>query len=80
MNAPPPPTRKSSYTPILVTILASFLLGGASCFGFLTTINMHGDSPINNAFAIGFLICMVAFLGSVLWLGIKAIRNNVRSR
>jgi hypothetical protein len=76
--APLPPIKKSNYKPILLTILCSFLLGAGSCFGFLTTLNFNRNVPINGVFAVGFCICLVVFLGSILWLAIKAVRDAVR--
>jgi hypothetical protein len=70
--------KKPNYKPVLLTILCSFLLGAGSCFGFLTTLNFNRNVPINGVFAVGFGICLLVFLGSILWLVIKAIRDAVR--
>jgi hypothetical protein len=52
------------------------LLGAGSCFGFLTTLNFNHDSAIATAFAAGFGLCVLVFLGSVVWLVVKAIRGR----
>jgi len=70
--------KKPNYKPVLLTILCSFLLGAGSCFGFLTTLNFNRNVPINGVFAVGFGICLLVFLGSILWLVIKAIRGAVK--
>jgi hypothetical protein len=70
--------KKPNYKPVLLTILCSFLLGAGSCFGFLATLNVNRDVPINVVFAVGFGICLLVFLGSILWLVIKAVRDAVR--
>ena len=69
--------KKPNYKPVLLTILCSLLLGAGSCFGFLTTLNFNRNVPINGVFAVGFGICLLVFLGSILWLVIKAIRDAV---
>ena len=78
--APPNPPKKSNYRPILLTMLCSFLLGGGSCFGFLTTLNLNRSTPINSVFAIGFAVFLLVFLGSILWLAIKAVRDGLKGR
>ncbi len=70
--------KKANYKPVLLTILCSFLLGAGSCFGFLATLNFNRNVPINGVFAVGFGICLLVFLGSILWLVIKAIRDALR--
>ena len=70
--------KKPDYKPVLLTILCSFLLGAGSCFGFLTTLNFNRNVPINGVFAVGFCVCLLVFLGSVLWLAVKAIRQAVK--
>ena len=80
MNQPPPPlppVRKSNYKPILLTLLFSFLLAGGSCFGFLRTMNTQGGSS-STIFGAGFLICVLVFVGAILWLAIKAIREGIK--
>jgi len=74
------PRRKSSYRAALITLGCSFLLGAGSCLGFLNTLNFHGDSPRNTAFAIGFLVCVLVFLGSIVWMVVKAILGRRGSR
>jgi hypothetical protein len=74
----PNPTAKSNYKPILLTLLFSFLLGGGSCFGFLTTLNMNRSTTINTLFGIGFGVCLLVFVVSILWLAIKAVRAGLK--
>jgi hypothetical protein len=80
MNQPPllPPAKKSNYKPILLTLLFSFLLGGGSCFGFLTTTNSLAATKVKDVFADGFVICLLVFLGSIVWLVIKAVRDGTK--
>jgi len=80
MNQPPPPVppaKKSNYKPILLTLLFSFLLAGGSCFGFLRTMNTQGGSS-STIFGIGFLICALVFVGAILWMAIKAVRDGIK--
>ncbi len=73
-----PPPRKSKYRPILLTLLFSFLLAGGSCFGFLSSFNMNSNSLGGRMFAVGFVICVLVFLGSIVWLVIKAVRDGIK--
>ena len=77
-NLSSPPPAKSSYTPILLSLLFSFLLGGGTCFGFLNTFNVDQNSPVSKVYAGGFVFCALAFLGSLLWLVIKVISDIIR--
>ena len=72
------PQKQSSYKPVLLTILCSFLFGAGSCFGFLRTLNFNHAVPINGLFAVAFGICLLVFLSSIVWLVIKAIYGAVR--
>jgi hypothetical protein len=74
----PPPPAKSSYKPILLTLFFSFLLAGGSCFGFLNTSNVNLNSPVSTVYAAGFVFCALTFLGSLLWLVIKALSDAIR--
>jgi hypothetical protein len=74
----PPPPRPSNYRPILLTLLFSLLLAGGSCFGFLNTFNLNRNSQISMIFAAGFGFSVLTFLGSLLWIVIKAIRDSIR--
>jgi hypothetical protein len=77
-NSPaPPPPRPSNYKPILLTLLFSLLLAGGSCFGFLNTFNLNRNSQISMIFAAGFAFNVLTFLGSLLWIVIKAIRDSI---
>ena len=74
----PPPAAKSSYKPILLSLLFSFLLAGGTCFGFLNTFNFNRNSPVSMVYAGGFAFCVLTFLGSLLWLVIKAVSDVIR--
>jgi hypothetical protein len=77
LTSPPPPAR-SSYKPILLTLLFSFLLAGGTCFGFLSTFNVNRNSPVSTVCAGGFAFCVLTFLGSLLWLAIKVLSDVIR--
>jgi hypothetical protein len=73
-----PPPAKSSYKPILLTLFFSFLLAGGSCFGFLGTFNVNRNSSVSTVYAAGFVFCVLTFLGSLLWLVIKALSDAIK--
>jgi hypothetical protein len=73
-----PPPAKSSYKPILLTLLFSFLLAGGTCFGFLGTFNVNRNSQMSMVCAVGFVFCVLTFLGSLLWLVIKVLTDAIR--
>jgi hypothetical protein len=73
-----PPPAKSNYKPILLTLLFSFLLAGGSCFGFLGTFNINRSTPVSMVCAAGFVVCVLTFLGSLLWLVIKVLSDIIR--
>jgi hypothetical protein len=76
-KSPPPP--KSSWRPILITLCSALVLGAGSCFGFLNTTNASNlGGYANIAFAIGFVICLVVFLASIVWAFVTGIRNAAR--
>jgi hypothetical protein len=77
-NLPSPPPAKSSYKPILLSLLFSFLLAGGTCFGFLNTFNVNHNSPFSMLYAGCFAFCVLTFLGSLLWLVIKAVSDVIR--
>jgi hypothetical protein len=81
MSTPTPPLAATSDTarprspadvrPTVLQALATFLGGLAvaagSCAGFLGTLNFNHDSPVNMAFAIGFMLSLaVAGVGFCL--------------
>jgi len=74
----PPPPAKSSYKPILLSLLFSFLLAGGTCFGFLNTFNVNWNSTVSMVYAGGFVFCVLTFLGSLLWLVIKVVSDVIR--
>jgi hypothetical protein len=72
----PLPPRKANYKPILMVMLCSVLLGGGSCFGFVSTVS--GNSSMSGIFAAGFLLCVLVFLGSIVGIVVKAVRESTR--
>ena len=77
MTTPPPiapvpePGRKSSKVKaIVITLVASVLLAGGSCFGFLNTMNFNRSTPISAVFAIGFCLGALVFFGACLWAAV----------
>lgn len=80
-SAVPPPLPRSSYRPILITLLCAFLLGGGTCFGFLNTLNMNGgSSTANSAFAIIFVVCALVFIGASIWAFVRWLKNANRGK
>jgi hypothetical protein len=78
-NLPSPlPPARSSYKPILLTLLFSLLLAGGTCFGFLNTFNVNQNSRVSVVYAGCFAFCVLTFLGSLLWLVIKAISDAIK--
>jgi hypothetical protein len=71
---PMPPGKKANYKPILLVMLCAFLLGTGSCFGFASTLS--GNSSMSGFFATSFLLCVLAFLGSIVWIVVKAVRES----
>jgi lysylphosphatidylglycerol synthetase-like protein (DUF2156 family) len=82
----PPPGQRKSNRPILITLLCAFLLGGGSCFGFMTTLNSHGGSSTANSaitiaclvFAIAFVVCALTFVGGLIWALVAFLNNRNR--
>ncbi len=75
MNQEPlSPGRRPIYKPILLALLCAFLLGAGSCFGFASTLS--GNSSMSSVFAGCFLLCVLAFLGSIVWIVVKAVRES----
>jgi hypothetical protein len=71
---PEPHVRKANYKPILLVMLCAFLLGTGSCFGFASTLS--GNSSMSGVFAASFLLCVLVFLGSIVWIVVKAVRES----
>ena len=71
--------KRTSYRPILITLLGAFLLGGGSCVGFVSTLKtLQGKNPpINNIFATMFVVSTLIFLIALLWLIARWIRKRV---
>ena len=72
----PSEQKTSSYKPILISLLFSFLLAGGTCFGFLSTVNVNKSSIMSEFYAACFVFCVLTFLGSLLWLVVKAVRDG----
>jgi len=72
----PLPPRKTNYKPILLVMLCSFLLGGGSCFGF--RVHRHRKLTTERHFCRKFLLCVLVFLGSIVWIVVKAVRESTR--
>jgi hypothetical protein len=68
---------RSSYRPMVITLLCAVLLGGGSCFGFVATFGARqGVNPlINNAFAVAFVISVFVFLGALIWLMVAWVKR-----
>jgi hypothetical protein len=75
---PPVPTKPPlNYTPILITMACAFVLGLGSCFGFVTAPSSH--QSLAGALEVIFLVCLLVFLLSLLWLVIRVLINAFRS-
>lgn len=70
----PPPV--SPWRPIVITLLSALLLGAGSCFGFLST--MSEGSSVSGVFMEAFLLCLIIFIGSLVWAFVTWIRNAKR--
>lgn len=78
MTTPPPipPQREHSGTKaskvkaIVITLVASALLAGGSCFGFLGTAGVSRDRPLSAIFGIGFGVGVLAFIGACVWAAV----------
>ena len=66
----------SPWRPIVVTLLSALLLGAGSCFGFLATISE--GSNVSGVFMVAFLLCLIIFIGSLVWAFVTWIRNAKR--
>ena len=78
-NLQPAPGRKSGYRPVLLTLLFSFVLGGGSCAGFLANINANSTNTIAGLFFVVFALCAFAFVGSLIWLIVKAVNGSTNN-
>jgi hypothetical protein len=76
MTTPPitpavqPGKKNSKVKAIAITLVASVLLAGGSCFGFLSTMNFNRSTPISLVFAIGFGLGVLAFSGACIWAAV----------
>jgi hypothetical protein len=70
----PQPVRP--WRPIVITLLSALLLGAGSCFGYLST--MSGGSTVSGMFMVTFLLCLIIFIGSLVWAFVTLIRNAKR--
>jgi hypothetical protein len=70
---------KSRFRPVVITLFSAFLLGAGSCFGFLTTLTLiKGSSWINVVFAWIFILCLVTFLGALVWAVVIFILARIK--
>ena len=70
---------RSRFRPVVITLFSAFLLGAGSCFGFLTTLTpIWGGSWINVVFQWIFILCVVAFLGALVWALVIVIRARLK--
>lgn len=73
-------SKKSGYRPVLLTLLCSLLLGGGTCAGFLsTTFNENSNRSLSMLLAFAFAACVLTFVGSLVWLVVKAVRGAMKS-
>jgi hypothetical protein len=73
----PPP--KSYWPQIVITLVSAIVLGVGSCFGFLTTLNSRPRSPnLNMVFGWAFAVCVLTFLGALMWAVVAGIRSLLR--
>jgi hypothetical protein len=66
----------SPWRPIVITLLSALILGAGSCFGFLNTIS--GGPAANDVFMVTFLLCLIIFIGSLVWAFVTWIHNAKR--
>jgi len=76
---PPPPLpegheRKSTFKPIVITLLCSFLLAGGSCFGALMTFNINGGGG-----GAWWFVFMALFLAATLAFAVASVLFIVRA-
>jgi hypothetical protein len=67
--------KQGSYKPILLTVL-----GAGSCFGFFQTFNMNKGSTLSGVFTVAFLLSLLVFVVSVIWLAVKAVIEASKNR
>jgi phage shock protein PspC (stress-responsive transcriptional regulator) len=74
-----PPAKRSSYKPILITLLCAGLLGAGTCFGFANTFNLNRKSSlVPMVFAAAFIGCVLTFIGSLIWAFVRFLQNANR--
>jgi MFS superfamily sulfate permease-like transporter len=39
-------------------------------------LTSNGNSPMSSIFAASFLLCALVFLGSIVWIVVKAVRES----
>jgi hypothetical protein len=74
--------RKSTFKPIVITLLCSFLLAGGSCFGALMTFNINGGEGGTwwFVFMALFLAATLAFAVALVWLITRAVLGAIRKK
>lgn len=84
MGANPPPRpladeRKSTFKPIVITLLCSFLLACGSCFGALKTFNYNrGGGAWWFVFMALFLAAGLGCVVACLLLIVRAVQGAIR--
>lgn len=73
------PAKRSSYKQILITLLCAALLGAGTCFGFMKTFNLNGNSSfVPMVFAAVFIGCVLTFVGALIWAFARFLQNANR--
>jgi hypothetical protein len=69
---PPPvaPPTRINWRPIGLTLLSALLLGFTSCFGAIVS----GGKTLSAVFSTLFIICVLAFVGALIWGVVVRIR------
>ena len=72
------PKRRNFVAP-LITLVASIVIAAGSCYGFLDTLSFDGRGRhpnLNLFFLTLFCLCVIAFVGAILWIIVRAVRNS----
>jgi hypothetical protein len=72
-------SKRLSYRPIVITILALLFLSGGSFYGCAKSFNFNSPSSVwVGIFLWSFLVCSVACVGAVIWLIVAFFVNLAR--
>ena len=86
MTPPPQPlssgeqANKSTFKPILITLLCSFLLAGGSCFAALRAVKYSESGGSWAVFMVIFLAATLSFIVACIWLIVRTVRMAVQKR